>query len=72
VRPSGTRRLLGRVVWPLQDDCAHAGRVSRQLRRTLEPGKLNVDENPKAPSQYHIRSIPTLMLFKAGQRWPPR
>ena len=29
--------------------------------------KMNVDENPLAPSKYGIRSIPTLMLFKNGQ-----
>jgi thioredoxin 1 len=33
----------------------------------LQIAKINVDENPKAPSQYHVRSIPTLMLFKGGQ-----
>ena len=33
----------------------------------LNVAKLNIDENPKAPNQYHIRSIPTLMLFKSGQ-----
>ena len=33
----------------------------------LNVTKLNVDENPKAPSQYHVRGIPTLMLFRDGQ-----
>ncbi|OIP31840.1 MAG: thioredoxin [Deltaproteobacteria bacterium CG12_big_fil_rev_8_21_14_0_65_43_10] len=29
--------------------------------------KLNVDENPKTPAQYSVRSIPTLIMFKAGK-----
>jgi thioredoxin 1 len=30
-------------------------------------GKMNVDENSKVPSQYSIRGIPTLLVFKSGQ-----
>ncbi len=33
----------------------------------LKVGKCNVDENPKTPSQYGIRAIPTLILFKQGK-----
>jgi thioredoxin 1 len=29
--------------------------------------KLNVDENPATPSQYGVRGIPTLILFKVGK-----
>lgn len=29
--------------------------------------KLNIDENPQAPSTYGVMSIPTLILFKNGQ-----
>ncbi len=29
--------------------------------------KLNVDENPSTPSQYGVRGIPTLILFKQGK-----
>ncbi len=29
--------------------------------------KLNVDENPRTPSSYGIRGIPTLMVFNQGQ-----
>ena len=30
-------------------------------------GKLNVDENRQVPSKYRITSIPTVLVFKAGQ-----
>ncbi|MCZ6545022.1 MAG: thioredoxin [Chloroflexi bacterium] len=29
--------------------------------------KLNTDENPKVATQFGIRSIPTLLVFKGGQ-----
>jgi thioredoxin 1 len=50
-----------RMVGPVLDESAagYAGRV--------QIAKVNIDENPRTPSQYHVRSIPTLMLFKGGQ-----
>ena len=29
--------------------------------------KINVDENPKTPSNYGVRGIPTLIMFKGGK-----
>jgi thioredoxin 1 len=29
--------------------------------------KVNIDENPQAPSKYGVMSIPTLILFKNGE-----
>jgi thioredoxin 1 len=34
---------------------------------TLTVAKVNVDENPQAPTKYGVRSIPTMMLFKGGK-----
>jgi thioredoxin 1 len=50
-----------RMMAPTVDAIAteYAGRV--------KVGKLNVDENRTATGRYGIRSIPTLLLFKAGQ-----
>jgi thioredoxin 1 len=49
-----------RMIAPLLDESAtsYAGR--------LHVAKLNVDENQKIASRYHVRGIPTLMLFKDG------
>lgn len=33
----------------------------------LKVVKVNIDENPNAPTKYGVRSIPTMILFKDGQ-----
>ena len=33
----------------------------------IKIGKVNVDENPATPSQYGVRGIPTMILFKDGE-----
>lgn len=33
----------------------------------LKVVKLNVDDNPATPSQYDVRGIPNLVIFKGGQ-----
>jgi thioredoxin 1 len=50
-----------KMIAPIVDDTAasYAGQ--------LNVAKLNVDENPRIASRFHVRSIPTLMLFKDGQ-----
>jgi len=32
----------------------------------MQVAKINVDESPQLARRYHVRSIPTLMLFKGG------
>jgi thioredoxin 1 len=34
---------------------------------SVKVAKVNIDDNPKAPSRYGVTSIPTLMVFKGGQ-----
>ena len=40
--------------------------IAKEYAGQLKVYKLNTDENPNIASQYGIRSIPTLMLFKGG------
>ncbi len=41
--------------------------ISSEMNGRVKIAKVNVDENPGIASQYGIRSIPTLMLFKGGE-----
>ncbi|MGE3876799.1 MAG: thioredoxin TrxA [Parvibaculaceae bacterium] len=41
--------------------------IAKELGPKAKVVKLNIDENPKTPSQYGVRGIPTLMVFKQGQ-----
>ncbi|PSO52148.1 MAG: thioredoxin [Cyanobacteria bacterium QH_8_48_120] len=51
-----------RMVTPVVDE------IADQYEGQVKVVKLNTDENPNVASQYGIRSIPTLMIFKGGQR----
>jgi len=33
----------------------------------IKVGKMDIDNNPDTPVKYHVRAVPTLILFKAGQ-----
>jgi len=41
--------------------------LSEELGDRVTIAKLNIDENPDAPSKYGVRGIPTMILFKNGQ-----
>ena len=41
--------------------------LSEELGDRVTIAKLNIDENPEAPSKYGVRGIPTMILFKDGQ-----
>lgn len=36
-------------------------------RKDVKFVKVNIDDNPKTPDNYGVRSIPTLLLFKGGE-----
>ncbi len=40
--------------------------VATEYEGKLKVAKLNIDENPQTPTNYGIRGIPTLMIFKNG------
>jgi thioredoxin 1 len=41
--------------------------LAKEFTGKVKITKLNVDENPAIPSQYGVRGIPTLILFKGGK-----
>ncbi len=50
-----------KMIAPMLDE------IADEYRNKLTVAKLNVDESPKTPLRYNVRSIPTLILFKNGQ-----
>jgi thioredoxin 1 len=50
-----------KAIAPAIDDLAD------QFDGQVKIAKINVDENPATPSNYGVRGIPTLILFKDGQ-----
>jgi thioredoxin 1 len=51
-----------RMVAPVVEE------IASQYEGQVKVVKVNTDENPQVASQYGIRSIPTLMIFKDGQK----
>ncbi|QQS11225.1 MAG: thioredoxin TrxA [Rhodospirillales bacterium] len=41
--------------------------IAGEMNGRIKVAKVNIDENPMAPSKYGVRSIPTLLVFKNGQ-----
>jgi thioredoxin 1 len=41
--------------------------ISNEMAGKLIVAKVNIDDNPMAPSKYGVRGIPTMILFKNGQ-----
>ncbi len=51
-----------RMVGPIVEE------VAEQYAGQIKVVKLDTDQNPNTPSHYGIRSIPTLIVFKDGER----
>ena len=50
-----------RAIAPVVDQLA------QEYAGKLKVVKMNVDDNPKTPSQYGVRGIPTLLVIQGGQ-----
>jgi len=50
-----------KAIGPSLEELAH------ELGEKVTIAKLNIDENPQAPSRFQVRGIPTLILFKDGK-----
>ena len=50
-----------RAISPLLEE------LSTELAGKVKIVKLDVDANPSTASKYHVRSIPTMILFKDGE-----
>ena len=51
-----------RMVAPVVDE------IAAQYAEKVKVVKVNTDENSLTATEYGIRSIPTLMIFKGGQK----
>ena len=41
--------------------------IAEEFSGKLKVAKLNVDDNPKTPTNYNVRGIPNLVFFKSGK-----
>ena len=42
--------------------------IAQELSGKVTIAKVNIDEEPEWASKYNVRSIPTLLVFKGGQK----
>lgn len=53
----GPCRMIAPIIDELHDELGDKAVI----------GKVNVDDNSEVPSQYGVRNIPTLLVFKGGE-----
>ena len=41
--------------------------IAKEMANRLDVYKCNVDDNPETPSQFMVRGIPAMMIFKDGK-----
>jgi len=37
------------------------------MAEKIKVAKVNIEDSPDTPAKFHVRGIPTLMIFKGGQ-----
>ncbi len=52
---------------PCRAIAPHVEALAKEYEGKVRVGKLDIDANPNVPSQYDVRSIPTLLVFKEGK-----
>ena len=57
------------AVWcaPCRAIAPHVEALAGEYAGKIRVGKCDIDANQNVPSQFEIRSIPTLLMFKGGQ-----
>jgi len=51
-----------KMIAPVLDE------IAKDYQGRLQIAKMNVDDNREVPGKFGIRGIPTLMIFKGGQK----
>lgn len=41
--------------------------LAREYAGRMKVGKMDIDNNPTTPIKYHVRAVPTLLVFKDGK-----
>ena len=52
---------------PCRAIAPHLDAIAQAYEGKLRIGKCDIDHNPGVPTQFEIRSVPTLLLFNKGQ-----
>jgi thioredoxin 1 len=52
---------------PCRTIAPHLDALAQEYAGKIRVGKCDIDGNPGVPTQFEVRSIPTLLLFKNGQ-----
>ena len=55
------------MVRPCRAIAPHVEALADQYAGQVKVTKCDIDANPQAPSQYGVRSIPTILMFKGGE-----